>query len=163
MRVDCISQVDSEEAADLIDLTTTPEAGGSKHRWRGRFWVLADSDDEEEQQEDLGGMEEEKGAAIEETISVQTACPTTSSRTGESHDPDLHRKRELHKKSHMHMKPWIGRIPKVNRAAITLSDFIPESWTLVTKKKKGKKGRSARPPPLQPPPVARAANEIQAA
>ncbi|XP_037433549.1 uncharacterized protein LOC119300761 [Triticum dicoccoides] len=55
VRVDCRMQGDQKEVADLIDLTDTPKAGRSDHRFGGRFWVLADINDEEDQGADHRG------------------------------------------------------------------------------------------------------------
>ncbi|KAM3331573.1 hypothetical protein ACQJBY_027506 [Aegilops geniculata] len=159
VRVDCRMQEDQTEDADLIDLTDTPKAGRSDHRFGGRFWVLADSDDEEDQGPDQGGMEVDDGTGMSQN-NLGFAMTTPPSECSPVTVP--YQKRGLQRKPVLHMKPWSGPIPKVNRAHVTLSDFIPDSWTLVTRKKNDKKGQPARPPSIQQPSTARAANEIQA-
>lgn len=56
-------------------------------------------------------------------------------------------------KSKPGLKPWCGPIPKIMRKTVTLSDFIPDDWTLVTRKKN--KGRRPPAPPRPEPATGR--------
>lgn len=143
----CMHTVHDEvETMDLIDLTMKSGDDKPDPRIGGRFWFLADSNEDEEN-------------VVKQVVRDNHKEPTTTmvAKPVEAVPSLVHR--WIQKKPMSPVKPWIGLIPKVTRSPITLLDFVPDSWTIVTKKKKGKKERSLAPPP----PVSWAANEIQAA
>lgn len=158
--VDQRMQVDSApvEAIEIVDLDSESADGRPDSRVGGRFWVLADNEDDES--EDA----EDKGKTMSASASVETSLAETPSGTVSTFNrrEAVHRRtKETLKKTKPLIKPWIGPIPKVTRTLHTLSDFIPADWTLVTKKKRGKVGRTSGP--LPPPPKGTSADAIRTA
>ncbi|XP_044361844.1 uncharacterized protein [Triticum aestivum] len=143
--VDECVQVDlRSKRPELIDLTETRLHGKSG----GRFWALIDSDDEDQGED--------------HSFSRTEVCPQGTEPT---ETPALigapDRRHSKFQKVKPKMKPWIGPIPKVFREPITLSDFLADSWTLVTRKKK--KAKQSRSSPPHRSPVARSMSEIRTA
>ena len=99
------------EAVELDDLTETIERG----RPGGRFWALEQA---------------EKQASPDLLEVLKDTGPMKPSEFKSV--PDRHRSKVQRPKPAV--KPWIGLIPKVFHEPVTLSDFIQESWTLVTRK-----------------------------
>lgn len=129
----------AEDSIELIDFSSMSEGWKPDTRVGGRFLVLADSEGDDKSESDE--VAEDYGK-----VEVRTAAPAM---TRDAEKPIAHRINVTQKKPRPWIMPWIGPIPKVNRTLTTLSDFIPDEWMLVSKRKKGK---LARLPGRQPPP-----------
>ena len=100
--------------------------------------TMADADSDGEEQ-------------VESNISMMIAGEVSMASPSAGSSPELEIKNDRRSPtvqiSKPVMKPWSGPIPKVLRKTVTLSDFLPDNWTLVTRKKK----KDRRPPATQRP------------
>jgi hypothetical protein len=141
------------DPVNLVDLTSECPVANPDRRIGGRFWVLADGveDDEEEDvsaaADELKNFQDEEGdpsAMAEELQLVPTRATEIQKQDVFSREGNRRHERPAKRQ----VKPWIGPIPKVCVKPVTLSDFLPDDWTFVTRRKKKKRRAAGLPPAM---------------
>jgi hypothetical protein len=141
------------DPVNLVDLTSECPVANPDRRIGGRFWVLADGveDDDEEDvsaaADELKNFQDEEGdpsAMAEELQLVPTRATEIQKQDVFSREGNRRHERPAKRQ----VKPWIGPIPKVCVKPVTLSDFLPDDWTFVTRRKKKKRRAAGLPPAM---------------